>query len=65
MDDECPDLCPVRHLLVYLFFTGIVGGFIFPSESNLKDCTKEQTKSFSPSHLSYRTLSKIFVQMAG
>jgi hypothetical protein len=64
MDDECPDLCPVRHLLVYLYFSGIVGGYIFPTESILKeDCTREQTKSCSK-HLSYSTLSKIFVRMA-
>jgi hypothetical protein len=37
-DDECPDLCPVRHLLVFIFLANIVTGPIFP---NLKDLVAE------------------------
>jgi hypothetical protein len=29
-DDDCPDLCPVRHLLCYIFLGGHMGGFLFP-----------------------------------
>ena len=32
---EYPELCPVRHLLVYLYLTGIKSGYLFPSEKEL------------------------------
>lgn len=28
--DDCPDLCPVRHLLVYIYIAQIKDGFLFP-----------------------------------
>jgi hypothetical protein len=34
-DHEYPELCPVRHLLVYLHLIGWKGGFLFPSEEEL------------------------------
>ena len=34
-DDECPEFCPVRLLLVYGHLTKIQGGFLFPSELEL------------------------------
>jgi hypothetical protein len=34
-DDDCPDLCPVWLLFVYLFLTGIKGGHLFPSDNEL------------------------------
>ena len=34
-DDECPEFCPVRLLLVYIHFSKIQGGFLFPSEVEL------------------------------
>jgi hypothetical protein len=36
-DDECPDLCAVRLLLVYLFLTGIKGGYLFPDNVELNN----------------------------
>jgi hypothetical protein len=36
-DDECPDLCAVRLLLVYLFLTGIKGGYLFPDNAKLNN----------------------------
>ena len=35
-DDDCPELCPIRHLLVYIFLSGITSGNLFCSESELK-----------------------------
>ncbi len=34
-NDEYPELCPVRHLLVYLHAIGWKGGFIFPTTYEL------------------------------
>ena len=36
-DDECPDLCPVRNLLVYLFLINHKKGYLFPAEQELYD----------------------------
>ena len=36
-DDECPDLCPVRNLLVYLFLINYKKGYLFPAEEELYD----------------------------
>ena len=35
-DNENPEFCLVRHLLVYLKLTGITGGFLFPHGSIMK-----------------------------
>jgi hypothetical protein len=35
LDDENPEFCPVRHLLVYVYLAGIKGGFLFPSKREL------------------------------
>jgi uncharacterized protein YlxP (DUF503 family) len=35
LDDENPEFCPVRHLLVYVYLAGIKGGFLFPSKKEL------------------------------
>lgn len=38
-DDEYPDLCPVRPLLVYMHLIGIKGGYLFPSANEiLNEC---------------------------
>jgi integrase len=29
-DEECPEFCPLRHLLVYVAITGITEGYLFP-----------------------------------
>jgi integrase len=29
-DEECPEFCPLRHLLVYMATTGITEGYLFP-----------------------------------
>lgn len=34
-DNECPEFCPVRHLLVYMACSGITSGSLFPSPKEL------------------------------
>ena len=34
-DNDCPELCPIRHLLVYLYLAGAKEGYLFPSEEEL------------------------------
>ena len=34
-DHECPDMCPVRHLLLYIYLLGWKGGKLFPGSSFL------------------------------
>ena len=34
-DHDYPELCPVRHLLIYLHLTGIKSGYLFPSAAEL------------------------------
>jgi len=36
-DDECPEFCPVRHLLVYLRASNIKSGYIFPKWKHLSE----------------------------
>lgn len=36
-DHVYPDLCPVRPLLVYMQLLGLKGGFLFPSEHEIKN----------------------------
>jgi hypothetical protein len=36
VDDEYPDMCPVRHLLVYFRLSGIKSGYLFPTEKEMK-----------------------------
>jgi hypothetical protein len=36
-DWEYPDLCPLLHLLVYIYLAGIKNGFIFPPDKDLHD----------------------------
>lgn len=36
-DNEYPDLCPIRPLLVYMHLIGIKDGYLFPSEAELLD----------------------------
>ena len=49
-DHKYPDLCPVRHLLVYLYLTGIKSGCLFPCAKELlgpppaDGCYKEPIK---------------------
>ena len=35
LNNETPDLCPVRYLLVYLYLAGIKSGPLFPTEAEL------------------------------
>jgi hypothetical protein len=35
VDEECPEFCLVRHLLVYVYLAGIKAGFLFPMEKEL------------------------------
>lgn len=60
MMNDCPDLCPVRHLLVYVYLSGIKTGPLFPKETldnpkrlaeigkgNGKGSAKKNTKAYS------------------
>jgi hypothetical protein len=38
-DKQCPEFCPLRHLLVYLAITGIKTGLIFPYLKNQQGST--------------------------
>ena len=37
LDNETPDLCPVRYLLVYIYCAGIKEGSIFPAHKELSE----------------------------
>ena len=49
-NDEFPELCPVRHLLVYVKISGFDSGFLFPKQ-NFKVEDVEQRKYDYPSFL--------------
>jgi hypothetical protein len=34
-DDHTPELCPVRHILAWIYLLGIKSGYIFPDEKTL------------------------------
>ena len=48
-DDEYPEFCPVRHLLVYLHLLNFKGGYLFPTE---KEYTTSSSKTFA-GHMEY------------
>jgi hypothetical protein len=52
-DDECPDLCPVRHLLVYLFKTKHKGGPLFPTATELLQRKPENWNGLYTTQVSY------------
>jgi hypothetical protein len=37
MDDKYPSICPVRHLLIYVYVAGIKAGQLFPTKAELAD----------------------------
>jgi hypothetical protein len=37
-DDEDPELCPIRHLLIYLFVSGICDSILIPGHKELNAC---------------------------
>jgi hypothetical protein len=53
-DDDNPEFCPVRHLLIYLFLTGIKSGLLFP------DLSKPRPNGHSTHSLPYKTISRSF-----
>jgi hypothetical protein len=52
-DEDCPEFSPTRALLIWLVFSGITSGYLFPTKRELKDrCT-------SPTdHISYQEVLK-------
>ena len=58
VDDECPDFCPVRHLLIYVHLAKIKHGYIFPTEKELfkSPPSDRDFKTF----VSYSTFPKFF-----
>ena len=51
-DDSCPLLCPVRHLLVYVYLAKIKKGHLFPTLEELDD---PPTDGVFKTYLSYET----------
>jgi hypothetical protein len=37
LHDKVPELCPVRHLLAWIYISKIRGGYLFPPDKKLKD----------------------------
>ena len=35
--DDCPEFCPLRHLLLYVYLTKMKGGYLFPNEKELNN----------------------------
>ena len=63
-NEKYPDICPVRHLLVYLYLTGIKKDYLFPPHSCFVDM-EEVCKSgtFGQIHLPYVTFQAGFKQL--
>jgi len=62
VDDEYPDLCPVRHLLIFVHLSGIQEGFLFPTEKELALNIAGNVGRYD-THISYSTFSKFFCRM--
>lgn len=61
-DDECPDLCPVRHLLCYIFLSGHMGGFLFPRSREFgRDKPADGIYTTSVSYNTFRKWFKDFI----
>ena len=58
-DDNCPDLCPVRHLLIYVYLAGIKGGYLFPRSQELVGQNKPDDGIYLTC-VSYNTFRKQF-----
>ncbi|ORY43852.1 hypothetical protein BCR33DRAFT_251222 [Rhizoclosmatium globosum] len=58
--DDCPMLCPVRHLLGWIFLSGITSGYLFPSATELSRLMELRGKPGAVMHckeaVSYTTL---------
>lgn len=54
-DDDCPDLCPVRHLLIYIFLAGIKDGYLFCSVEELKERPIDGTMQTSITYENIKT----------
>ena len=61
-DDECPDLCPVRHLLIYVFVSGIKGGYLFPKTKELVGRDKPDDGVFQTC-VPYSTHRRQFIEL--
>jgi hypothetical protein len=61
-DDECPDLCPVRPLLIYLFLSGMKKGSpLFPSAEELNG--QKPGDGIYKTELQYRTFLPAFKKL--
>jgi hypothetical protein len=61
VDDECPDFCPVCHLLIYVHLAKIKHRYIFPSEK--ESCKSPPTDSDFKTFVSYSTFAKFLKRM--
>jgi hypothetical protein len=57
-----PEFCPVRHLFVYLYLSGIKDGFVFPPWQDITGKAPPADGVYK-NHLSYSTFSKWFKRM--
>ena len=65
-DDEWPDLCPVRHLLIYLWLTEHKGGYLFPSEQELHNPPADRIyKTYCPYNTFMDQFKKICANVLG
>jgi hypothetical protein len=53
-DHECPEFCPVRHLLIYLFLTKHKGGYLFPTEKEIDNPPRDGIYRTSYSYATFR-----------
>lgn len=64
-DHEIPNLCPVRHLLVYLHEANIKNGYIFPSRKKSGEQTSDDPISYETYNEAFKTLCATFVKREG
>jgi hypothetical protein len=56
-DDMCPDLCPLRHLFVYLHLSRHAGGYLFPTNCELDALP---SSGVFETHFEYRSFLRDF-----
>lgn len=54
-DHMCTDMCPVRHLLVYIELLNWKGGYLFPDVHQLTSQTSRPSTGIYDSHISYKS----------
>ena len=55
-DDDCPDFCALRVLLVYVFLTGIESGPLFFTDKEANASRKDESCKVKTTQISYETV---------